>query len=62
MSMLRAAFATASPVVRAGAARALHTTPIVSKSATEKVKEVASDVCARFVYLNAPGPYIFMGR
>lgn len=43
MSMLRIAFASSAPAVRAGT-RAFHVSPIASKSATEKVKEVASDV------------------
>ena len=48
MTMLRTAFASTAPAVRAST-RAFHISPIASKSATEKVKEVASDVCAGLV-------------
>ncbi|KAH9836574.1 uncharacterized protein C8Q71DRAFT_758592 [Rhodofomes roseus] len=43
MSMLRNALASTTPAVRAGT-RAFRVSPAASKSATEKVKEVASDV------------------
>ncbi|KAI0733952.1 hypothetical protein C8Q72DRAFT_792168 [Fomitopsis betulina] len=43
MSMIRIAFASTTPALRAGT-RAFHISPIATKSATERVKEVASDV------------------